>query len=58
MFTWLLIFIVVGAVIGFIVKGKDGAAEGAMGGFASFMVIATSIVLPILVLIIFLKACF
>ena len=58
MLTWIIFFIIVGAIIGIVTGGKEGAAKGALAVFASFVVIATSIVLPILFMILLIKACF
>jgi hypothetical protein len=58
MFTWVIIFIVGGAFLGYLFSGnKNGAAEGAATGFAVFMTVATRIVLPILVILLLFRAC-
>ncbi|MEJ6980539.1 hypothetical protein WG906_08770 [Pedobacter sp. P351] len=56
MFAWVIIIIVVGAVIGFMIKGKEGAAVGAVGGFAIIFEIAM-VVLPIILLIAMIRSC-
>jgi hypothetical protein len=58
MFTWLIIFVAVGSVIGYFVKdGKRGAAEGAVSGFAAFMVFATSVLVPLFIVVMLFRAC-
>ena len=58
MLTWIIFFIIVGAIIGIVTGGKEGAAKGALAGFASFVVIATSVILPLLIIIFLFKSCF
>ena len=58
MLTWIILFIIVGAVIGIVTGGKEGAFKGALAGFASIVVIATSVVLPLLIIIFLFKSCF
>lgn len=58
MFTWIIIFVIVGSIIGFIAKGREGAAAGAGMGLASIMTILTSIVLPLTIMVLLFKACF
>ncbi|WP_256014169.1 hypothetical protein [Desertivirga xinjiangensis] len=57
MFQGLIAFIVIGAIIGLITKGSKGAGEGAIGGFATFVAIASSLAIPIIVVLLFIKAC-
>ncbi len=56
MFGWIIGIIVVGAIIGLFVNGKEGAAMGAMGGFAVILEIG-KIVLPILIIVLLIRAC-
>ena len=35
MITWIIIFIVIGAILGFLFNGKDCAASAAVGGLLS-----------------------
>lgn len=58
MVKWIILFIVLGAIIGLIANGKQGAATGAGIGLVTIMTILTNIVLPIAIMILFFKACF
>lgn len=59
MFAWLIIFIVIGSLVGYFMKdGKSGAAEGAATGFAVFFGILVKIILPLAIIICLFKACF
>lgn len=57
MFKGLIAFIVIGAIIGLTSKGRKGAAEGAVGGFATFIAIGSSLAIPLIVALLFIKAC-
>jgi len=58
MFTWIIAFIVIGAIVGcFMKENKSGAVEGAATGFAAIYGIILWIVLPLLVIIFLFKSC-
>lgn len=59
MLTWLIIFIVIGGLVGYFMKdSKDGATEGAVTGGVVFMGILIKIVLPLALMVFLFKACF
>lgn len=56
MIGWIIGIIAVGALIGLLANGKEGAAMGAFGGFAVILEIG-KVVLPILIIIALIRAC-
>jgi hypothetical protein len=60
MFTWLIIFVVIGSLVGYFMRdnGGSGAAEGAATGFALFFTIVVKIVLPLALIVFLFRACF
>ena len=60
MFAWLIIFVVVGGLVGYFMKdnGSSGAAEGAATGFAVLLGIMVKIVLPLAIIMFLFRACF
>jgi len=50
-------FIIIGALIGYIYKGNKGIGEGAAGGFSFIVAIGSAVAIPLMVIILFIKAC-